>query len=135
MQFCWPSPQHLISDGQMNMLSFDEREIDSGITLLTLKGRLDALTAPELRPTIDKIVEGGCHRVVCDLHDLETIDSSGVGAIVSLFKRSRMKGGEVKIARLRGQPKEIFRLLRLDRAFELFEEIAPAVERLKKNQK
>lgn len=114
------------------MLSFAEREIESGIWLLTLAGRLDALTAPELRPTIDNIVQGGRHHVVCDLHDLETIDSSGVGAIVSLFKRSRMKGGDVKIARLRGQPKEIFRLLRLDRAFELFDEVEPAVARLRK---
>jgi anti-sigma B factor antagonist len=116
------------------MLSFDEREIAQGITLLSLKGRLDALTAPDLRPTIDSIVSGARRRVVCDLHDLETIDSSGVGAIVSLFKRSRMKGGDVKIARLRGQPKEIFRLLRLDRAFELFEEIEPAIQRLTKQK-
>lgn len=114
------------------MLAFEERELEPGIWLLTLRGRLDALTAPDLRPTIDSMVKNDRHHVVCDLRDLETIDSSGVGAIVSLFKRSRMKGGEVKIARLRGQPKEIFRLLRLDRAFELFEEIEPAVARLRR---
>ncbi|HMW03405.1 MAG TPA: STAS domain-containing protein, partial [Acidobacteriota bacterium] len=47
----------------------------------------------------------------------DLIDSSGVGAIVSLFKRVRTLQGDVKIARLRGQPAEIFKLLRLDRAF------------------
>ena len=116
------------------MLEFQHRQEADNITVLALKGRLDALTAPELRPTIDGLVERGHNRVVCDLHDLETIDSSGVGAIVSLFKRSRMKGGDVKIARLRGQPKEIFRLLRLDRAFELCEELQTAIARLKQTR-
>ena len=111
------------------MLEFQQHQQDE-ITVLTLRGRLDALTAPDLRPTIDELVQHGRHRVVCDLFELDTIDSSGVGAIVSLFKRSRMKGGDVKIARLRGQPKEIFRLLRLDRAFELCETLEAAIARL-----
>ena len=43
------------------------------------------------------------------------VDSSGVGAIVSLYKRVRGAGGEVVVAGLRDQPLAIFRLLRLDR--------------------
>jgi anti-sigma B factor antagonist len=37
--------------------------------------------------------------------------------IVSLFKRVRANGGQVKIVGLRDQPRAIFRLLRLDRVF------------------
>ena len=43
------------------------------------------------------------------------VDSSGVGAIVSLYKRVRGQGGEVVVSGLRDQPLAIFRLLRLDR--------------------
>ena len=68
-------------------------------------------------------------RIARHVRALETIDSSGVGAIISLYKRLRLKGGDVGIARLRGQPKEIFRLLRLDRAFELYETLEQAQER------
>ncbi|MBK8480873.1 MAG: STAS domain-containing protein [Proteobacteria bacterium] len=108
------------------MLSFQVSAQD-GVDVLALEGRLDAVTAPELRPTIDALVARGPHRcVVCDLRSLETIDSSGVGAIISLFKRLRLKGGDLRIARLRGQPKEIFRLLRLDRAFDLYETLEEA---------
>jgi len=96
------------------------------VVLLSLKGNLDALTANELRPTIDELVANHEIKVIFDLHDLTLIDSSGVGAIVSLFKRVRMLGGDVKIARLANQPKEIFRLLRLDRAFDLFDTIEEA---------
>jgi anti-anti-sigma regulatory factor len=48
---------------------------------------------------------------------------------VSLFKRVRTLQGDVKIARLSGQPAEIFKLLRLDRAFEIFKTIDEAVAR------
>src|SRR4029078_5225997 len=50
-----------------------------------------------------------------ELTALRLIDSSGVGVIVSLFKRIRANGGQVKIVGLRDQPRAIFRLLRLDR--------------------
>ena len=43
------------------------------------------------------------------------LDSSGVGALVSLYKRVRAYGGEVVMIGLRDQPLAIFRLLRLDR--------------------
>ena len=43
------------------------------------------------------------------------LDSSGVGALVSLYKRVRAQGGQVVMIGLRDQPLAIFRLLRLDR--------------------
>ena len=43
------------------------------------------------------------------------VDSSGVGALVSLYKRVRAQGGDVVITGLRDQPLAIFKLLRLDR--------------------
>jgi anti-sigma B factor antagonist len=113
------------------MLEF-QKDTRGDVVLLTLKGNLDALTAPELRPTIDEIVATRQLKVVFDLFELTLVDSSGVGAIVSLFKRVRMLGGDVKIARLANQPKEIFRLLRLDRAFELFDSIEDALAKFKK---
>jgi len=113
------------------MLEF-EREDREEVVVLKLKGNLDALTAPELRPTIDDLVANRKSQVVFDLVGLTLIDSSGVGAIVSLFKRVRLLGGDVKIACLANQPKEIFRLLRLDRAFELYETVDAAAEKFHK---
>ncbi len=113
------------------MLEFNRQSLED-VEVLTLKGNLDALTAPELRPTIDELVAHRKIKVIFDLRELTLIDSSGVGAIVSLFKRVRMLGGDVKIACLANQPKEIFRLLRLDRAFDLFETVEEAKSKFKK---
>jgi anti-sigma B factor antagonist len=55
--------------------------------------------------------------VTVDLEKLRLIDSSGVGAIISLYKRIRAQGGEVAVKNAKDQPLAIFRLLRLDRVF------------------
>ncbi|NUP11634.1 MAG: STAS domain-containing protein [Polyangiaceae bacterium] len=86
-------------------------------TLVSIDGTLDALTAPELRPTLDAIVAEGRKNVMLDLSSLRLIDSSGVGALVSLLKRVRAYGGEVRISGLRDQPLAIFKLLQLNRVF------------------
>jgi len=107
------------------MLEFEKTE-QNDIVVLTLKGNLDALTASDLRPTIDELVSNRKKKVIFNLKDLVLIDSSGVGAMVSLFKRIRQLGGDVKIACLTNQPKEIFRLLNLDKAFNIFDSIEAA---------
>ena len=91
---------------------------DSGDeTILRIEGTLDAATAPDLRNVVDAIVDEGRLLVTLELSGLRLIDSSGGGVIVSLFKRVRALGGQVRITGLRDQPRAIFRLLRLDRVF------------------
>jgi anti-sigma B factor antagonist len=94
--------------------------VDHGeATLLVIEGVLDALTAPEIRPTIDAVVDEKRRSVQVDLSALRVIDSSGVGVIVSLYKRCKAFGGSVRVTGLANQPLAIFRLLRLDRVFDL----------------
>jgi len=89
---------------------------DAGeVTVLRIEGSLDAMSTPELRPVLDAIVADKHPRVEVELSGLRLIDSSGVGAIVSLYKRIRAQGGQVTVKGLRDQPLAIFRLLRLDR--------------------
>ncbi|HEX6274068.1 MAG TPA: STAS domain-containing protein [Polyangiaceae bacterium] len=95
---------------------------EGNTTFLRIRGELDALSAPELRPVLDKLVEERHPDVTVDLSDLRLIDSSGVGALVSLYKRVRATGGAVRFVGVRSQPLVIFKLLRLDIVFGLAEE-------------
>ena len=94
--------------------------IDNGEeTQVKIGGTLDALTAPELRPLISDIVTEKRKRIVVELSGLDLIDSSGVAVIVSLYKRVRAGGGDVKVVGVRDQPLSIFKLLRMDRVFSI----------------
>ena len=74
-------------------------------TTLTIEGTLDAVTAPELRSVVDALVNEGRKDVTLNLSELRLVDSTGVGVIVTLFKRVRANGGTVQIVGLRDQPR------------------------------
>jgi anti-sigma B factor antagonist len=94
-------------------------ETSDGIVVLKLAGTLDAMTAADLTPTIHRLVEERRSKITVDLEGLDLIDSSGVAAIVALYKRTRASGGRVTVTGARDQPLAIFKLLRMDRVFEL----------------
>jgi anti-sigma B factor antagonist len=94
--------------------------VDEGdASILHIRGELDALSASEIRPHFDQVVEDNRRNVTVDLSGLRLVDSSGVGALVSLYKRVRANGGQVSFTGVTAQPLVIFKLLRLDVVFEL----------------
>ncbi len=95
-------------------MTFSRTDKDE-VTTVTIEGALDAVSTPDIRPLIEAIVAERRTKVVVDLSRLRLIDSSGVGAVVSLYKRVRADGGEVTVEGLRDQPLAIFKLLRLER--------------------
>jgi anti-sigma B factor antagonist len=88
-------------------------------TKLTIRGSLDINTAPTLAEEIDRIVAGKPAKVAVDLTSLDLIDSSGVAALVKLYKGVRSTGGAISISGARDQPLAIFKLLRMDKVFNL----------------
>jgi anti-sigma B factor antagonist len=99
-------------------LTFSTSDNESEL-VLSLVGQLDALSAPELMPTIDSVVAQKRPMIVVDLTGLDLIDSSGVAAIVALYKRCKNSGGKLKVTGARDQPLAIFKLLRMDKVFQM----------------
>lgn len=88
-------------------------------TRITIRGALDVNTTPEVRSRLDDIVAARPERVVVDFEAVTQIDSTGVGGLVSLFRRVREYGGAFVVENVNGQPLGIFEVLRLDRVFGL----------------
>src|SRR5262249_49182696 len=88
-------------------------------TKLIIRGSLDINSAPLLAEEIDRVVATKPPKVMVDLSSLDLIDSSGVAALVKLYKGVRGSGGAILITGARDQPLAIFKLLRMDRVFNL----------------
>lgn len=84
---------------------------------LRIEGALDVHTAHDVRPVFDSVVSAAPRRVVLDLDELTMLDSSGVGALVSLFKRVKASGGRFVVRGMQGQPLAVCKLLKLDSVF------------------
>jgi anti-sigma B factor antagonist len=88
-------------------------------TKLTIRGVLDINSAPLLAEAIDRVVATKPPKVMVDLSALDLIDSSGVAALVKLYRGVRGHRGSIVISGARDQPLAIFKLLRMDRVFNL----------------
>ena len=100
------------------MANYDVQRTESGMTVRVM-GSLDINTAPQLAEEIDKLVAGKPKQVTVDLSGLDLIDSSGVAALVKLYKGVRGAGGAIAMTGARDQPLAIFKLLRMDKVFNL----------------
>jgi len=100
------------------MAPFEVNRINDDTTLV-VRGSLDINSAPALAEEIDRIVATRPTKVIVDLSMLDLIDSSGVAALVKLYKGVRATSGTVTISGARDQPLAIFKLLRMDKVFNL----------------
>ena len=92
----------------------------NGDLVLSLSGEMDAHGCSQIRPTLEEIVATAQDKnVLLDLNKVEFIDSSGIGAIVYLFKRLKAQQQTLVIRGVHGQPKELMELLRVGSAIPI----------------
>ena len=103
-------------------------ESQSGrITVAHPSGRLDLLSATDLKQQLSEAVAAGQTRLVIDLDGVPFIDSSGLGALIGVLKAARVAGGDMRIARPNRQAIVVFELTRLDRVLPLYRSIEEAL--------
>lgn len=91
-----------------------------------LERRMDARSAPEFRRQIDELIAAGQCKVVLDLSEIDFIDSSGLGAIVSSLKALGAEG-HLLIGGARPPVERLFKLTRMDKVFRMFPAATDAV--------
>jgi anti-sigma B factor antagonist len=98
-----------------------------GKLILGLKeDRLDAHNSGELKERIMKCFEEGGRAVIVDLHEVEFIDSSGLGALLSGHKNAIQRSTSFALAGLQPRVKSMFELTRLQRVFEIYSDLREA---------
>jgi anti-sigma B factor antagonist len=103
------------------------------VDLLTINGRLDAASAPQLKQQIDTLFDQGRCRLVLDLAGLEYVASPGLRVLIEARKRARdrkitdLEGGDVRIANLPPRIKEVFDLTGFTSLFEIYPDVVDAV--------
>lgn len=102
-------------------------ERDGDLLIVTVEGQLVVGNRNEFKQLVFDQLEAGARRVLLDFSDTAYIDSSGLGALVSLGKRIRGEGGELHITGLNEDLRTLFELTRLDTLFTLFATRADAL--------
>lgn len=84
------------------------KAISNQNVIITLKGRLDTMTAPQLDDEVKGIDFDEVETVTLNLKDLEYISSSGLRVILALYKNLKSKGGNLKIVNVSNTIMELF---------------------------
>lgn len=84
------------------------KAISNQNVIITLKGRLDTMTAPQLDDEAKSIYFDEVETVTLNLKDLEYISSSGLRVILALYKNLKSKGGNLKIVNVSNTIMELF---------------------------
>lgn len=98
------------------------------VQIISVAGALDASTSEDFKVYVNGLIERDHDHLVVDLSAIPFMDSSGLGALVSLFKRVRARGGDLKLAAANDTVHKVFTLTRLDRVFDLCEDVETALE-------
>jgi anti-anti-sigma factor len=72
-------------------------------------------------------------KIVMDLSNITFLGSTGLTVLVVFLKRVKTIGGQLVIAGLTGQCRNVMSVTRLDKAFDLYEDIDKAVAALQAN--
>jgi anti-sigma B factor antagonist len=100
-----------------------------GVTILDLKGKITiGVGDVALRNAVQDVINGGANRVVINLHDVTTIDSSGVGELVSAYTTARNRGAQLRLENLPAKVSDILQITQLITVFDVFDTEDEAVK-------
>jgi anti-sigma B factor antagonist len=100
-------------------MSFTMRKDPNGVVVVSVDGQLIVSNRHELKQHVLDAVEGGARKILVDFAATGYIDSSGLGALVSLAKKLREAGGELRLAGLNEDLRTLFELTKLDTLFQI----------------
>jgi len=108
------------------------RQID-GVTIVDLSGRITlGEGSVVLRDTVRDLLGKGNKRILLNLGDVNYIDSSGIGELVSAFTTVRNQGGDLKLLNLTKKVHDLLQITKLYTVFDVKDDETAAVKAFSK---
>ncbi|MFJ8540012.1 anti-sigma factor antagonist [Streptomyces sp. NPDC093591] len=111
-------------------LTIEFEQVSAHMAVLKLAGTLDVYTHRLLREACEKACSDGYWLLVLDLDDLDFLDSTGLGTLVSALKRVRAHRGALSLSLTKDRILKIFRITGLIRVFPTFPSVTEAKDYL-----
>jgi anti-sigma B factor antagonist len=111
----------------MSSMKVATRQVD-GVTILDLSGRITlGEGSVTLRDSVQDLLAKGSKHILLNLGEVNYIDSSGIGELVSAFTSVRNAGGELKLLKLTKKVHDLLQITKLYTVFDIYDDEAKAV--------
>ena len=117
------------------MAEFNSSVKDQGdISVVYLKGFLDAHTASYLENTFSGLIENNKYKIVVNFRDLSYISSAGLGVFMAFIEKVRENAGDIKLTAMSDKVFNIFDLLGFPLLYEIFNTEDEAIKKFEDNK-
>lgn len=102
-------------------------ESRNDVTIVSVEGSLDALTAPEFGEFLSSHLKQGHTRIVANLSKLDYSSSAGLRILLNGVKEARQKGGDLRLAAVQPNVKKVLDLSGFTSIMKSFDSVDLAV--------
>jgi anti-anti-sigma factor len=103
---------------------------EKDIPVVSVKGRIDAVTAPDFEKNLSDLISSGEKTVIVNLGELEYISSAGLRSILATAKRLKTENGKMVFTGLKGPVEEVFKISGFYSIFTIFESVEVALNQI-----
>jgi len=104
------------------------RQVD-GVTIVDLSGRITlGEGSTTLKDTVHDLLSKGLKRIVLNLGEVNYVDSSGIGALVSALTAAKNQGGQLKLLNVTKRVHDLLQITKLHSLFDVKNDEAAAVQ-------
>lgn len=88
--------------------------------------KLNVLVADKVKSELNKCIDNGCNHLILDLSNILFIDSSGFGALVTVYNHAKNMNSKVFLTNISDETMELIQLTKLDQVFDIFATVSAA---------
>lgn len=118
----------------MSDFRINHRELGR-VSILELKGYLDAHTAPELERALQMLVSDRKYNIIVNCKDLSYISSAGLGVFMAFIEDVRKYKGDIKLSNMSTKVYNVFDLLGFPILYEIFKDEREALAKFNSGSK
>ncbi|GIK61498.1 MAG: STAS domain-containing protein [Ignavibacteriota bacterium] len=100
-----------------------------GVSIINLKGFLDAHTAPTLENNFTQLINENKFKIVVNFEELSYISSAGLGVFMAFIENVRDNNGDIKLTNMSDKVFNIFDLLGFPLLYEIYKNEQEAIKK------
>lgn len=112
-----------------NIMHIEATQLEKAV-VLKVSGRMDAENANEFDKACEVWISQGVKHLIADLADLQYVSSMGLRSFLAAAQRLKSVSGSLILCGLRGLPRQVFEMTRLDSLFPMYETAQQALAAL-----
>jgi len=99
----------------------------NGVTILTLKGSIDAMIAPQITEFIQDQISKGNIKLIADFSGVDYTSSAGLRVILGAIKETRSRSGDLRLIGIQPDVLKVFDLSGFTKILKIFDDLDIAI--------